>query len=129
MLLSAYLFLVILSFFFWLTTPEKAEALEIKEENNFFQQEDSEPIEHVNLSQEDEEFSQFYIPIEKIQEIISNLKFRDARTVAKKVGIKQRIGRKNRTKAELVEKILEKFETEKIILIQSLNELTLLTSN
>jgi hypothetical protein len=129
MLLSAYLFLVILSFFFWLTTPEEAEALEIKEENNFFRQEDSEPIEHVNLSQEDEEFSQFYIPIEKIQEIISNLKFRDARTVAKKVGIKQRIGRRNRTKAELVEKILEKFETEKIILIQSLNELTLLTSN
>jgi hypothetical protein len=129
MLLSAYLFLVILSFFFWLTTPEEAEALEIKEENNFFRQEDSEPIEHVNLSQEDEEFSQFYIPIEKIQEIISNLKFRDARTVAKKVGIKQRIGRRNRTKGELVEKILEKFETEKIILIQSLNELTLLTSN
>jgi parvulin-like peptidyl-prolyl isomerase len=129
MLLSAYLFLVVLSFLFWLTAPEKAEALEIEKQKNFLQAEDSERVVREHLNQEDGRFSEFPITIEKINEIISNLNSRNARIVAQKLGIKQRIGKRNRTKAELLEKIFEKLETEKIILIQSLNELRLLTIN
>ncbi|MCG6137080.1 MAG: hypothetical protein MET45_21005 [Nostoc sp. LLA-1] len=124
MLLSAYLFLVVLSFLFWLTTPERAGALEIEEEKNFIQAEDLRTVGNEHLNQEDEYFSE--VSIEKINDIISNLNSRNVRLVAQKLGIKQRLGKKNRTKAELVEKIFEKLETEKIILIQSLNELSLL---
>jgi parvulin-like peptidyl-prolyl isomerase len=94
MLLSAYLFLVVLSFLFWLTAPEKAEALEIEKQKNFLQAEDSERVVREHLNQEDGRFSEFPITIEKINEIISNLNSRNARIVAQKLGIKQRIGKR-----------------------------------
>ncbi|MBE9082849.1 hypothetical protein IQ278_12065 [Tolypothrix sp. LEGE 11397] len=129
MLLSAYLFLVVFSFLLWLTTPEKPDALEIEEDKNVLQKEDLRTVEYEYLNKEDGGYSQFPIPIEKIRDLISHLNSRNARIVAKKLGIKQRVGKRNRTKAELLTEIFQKLETQETFLMQSLNELKLLTIN
>jgi HEPN domain-containing protein len=128
-LLEVYLFVVIFSFLLWLTTPEKAEAV-IKEEVNLVEIIDDSQ----NLIQEDKEFfsevnefgESVFISQEKVYSAIKNLTLRDARKIAKRLSIKQKIGTKTRNKRELIENILENLEADHRKVIEALEEIAII---
>jgi hypothetical protein len=128
-LLEVYLFVVIFSFLLWLTTPEKVEAV-IKEEVNLVEIIDDSQ----NLIQGDKEFfsevnefgESVCISKEKVYSAIENLTLREARKIAKRLSIKQKIGTKTRSKSELIEKILENLEADHRKVIEALEEIAII---
>jgi hypothetical protein len=128
-LLEVYLFVVIFSFLLWLTTPEKVEAV-IKEEVNLVEISDDF---HNQIQEEKEDFATVnefgeseIILKEKVYSAIQNLTLREARKIAKRLSIKQKIGTKTRSKSELIEKILENLEADHRKVIEALEEIAII---
>lgn len=131
-LLQVYLFFVIFSFLLWLTTPEtKAEAVVTKQEVNLVEISDNS---HNQIQEDDKEFfskvndfgESEWISKEKVYDAIKSLTLRDARKVAKRLGVKQKVGNKTRNKGELIEKNLEHLEIDHQIVIEALQEIKII---